>query len=97
MVENIIRVLKSEAEFSENTKNLELRVAKTDDYTFYYDLTDKNWTVIKITAEGWTIERKSPILFKRYSNQTTTNITFCFPILPILKQIDQSSDLENEI
>ena len=84
MVENIIRVLKSEAEFSENTKTLELRVAKIDDYTFYYDLTNKDWSVVKITSEGWTIERKPPILFKRYSNQTPQTLPL-FPILLFLR------------
>ena len=70
-VENTIKVLKSEAEFNENRKRLELRVAKlaTDNFTFYYDLTDSNWSAVKITSEGWTIENKPPILFRRYSNQ----------------------------
>ncbi|MGD1836628.1 MAG: bifunctional DNA primase/polymerase [Nitrososphaeraceae archaeon] len=92
MVENIIRVLKSEAEFSENTKTLELRVAKTDDYTFYYDLTDRDWKVVKITAEGWTIERKPPILFKRYSNQTSQTLPF---VSNTISQENQSPNLEN--
>ena len=74
-VENTIKVLKSEAEFSENRKTLELRVAKLatnendDDYTFYYDLTNSNWSTVKITPEGWTIENNPPILFRRYANQ----------------------------
>jgi hypothetical protein len=76
-VENTIKVLKSKAEFNENRKKLELRVAKLatndngndDEYTFYYDLTNNNWSVIKITSRGWSIENNPPILFRRYSNQ----------------------------
>jgi hypothetical protein len=75
LVENTIKVLKAGAEFSENRKTLELRVAKLatnendDDYTFYYDLTNSNWCTVKITPEGWTIENNPPILFRRYANQ----------------------------
>jgi hypothetical protein len=70
-IENTIKVLKAEAEFSENRKRLELRVAKaeSDDFTFYYDLTNSNWSAVKITPQGWTIENNPPILFKRYTNQ----------------------------
>ena len=74
-VENVIKVLKSEAEFNENRKKLELRVAKPaatdndDDYTFYYDLTNSNWSAVKIASQGWSIEKTPPILFRRYSNQ----------------------------
>lgn len=73
-IEGILNILKADAEFSGNIKKLDLRVAKTDDYTIYYDLTDKNWRVIKITTNGWSIvegkkESPIPILFKRYSNQ----------------------------
>ncbi len=40
-----------------------------DDYTFYYDLTNSNWSTVKITPLGWTIENNPPILFRRYANQ----------------------------
>ena len=67
----IIEHLQYKAEFSGNTKKLELRVSKTDDYTFYYDLANKNegTGAIKITPAGWSIENNPPILFRRYSNQ----------------------------
>jgi hypothetical protein len=71
-VENTIKVLKSEAEFNENRKKLELRVAKAtigDEHTFYYDLTNSNWSAVKITSQGWSIENNPPILFRRYNNQ----------------------------
>ena len=67
----IIDHLQYKAEFSGITKNLEVRVSKTDDYTFYYDLANKNEGIgaIKITPAGWSIENNPPILFRRYSNQ----------------------------
>jgi hypothetical protein len=70
-VENTIKILKSEAEFNGNRKRLELRVVKaeTNEFTFYYDLTNNNWNAVKITSQGWTIENKPPILFRRHSNQ----------------------------
>ena len=81
-VENAIKILKSEAEFNENRKKLELRVAKSttddDDFTFYYDLTNSNWSAVKITSQGWTIENSPPILFRRYANQ----LPQVNPILP---------------
>jgi hypothetical protein len=71
LVENVIKILKAGAEFSENRKTLELRVVKspTDDFIFYYDLTNNNWSTVKITPEGWTIENNPSILFRRYANQ----------------------------
>jgi hypothetical protein len=80
-VENTIKVLKSEAEFNANRKKLELRVAKAaatddDDYTLYYDLTNSNWSAVKITSQGWSIESTPPILFRRYSNQLPQVIPF---------------------
>ncbi len=66
---NILEHLQYKAEFSGITKKLEARVAKTDDYTFYYDLTNSNWSTVKITSQGWSIENNPPILFRRYSNQ----------------------------
>jgi hypothetical protein len=66
----IIEHLQYKAEYSNIIKKLDLRVSKTDDYTFYYDLTNNNdSSVIKITPDGWSIENKSPILFRRFKNQ----------------------------
>ena len=65
----IIDFLQYKAEFDGITKKLELRVAKTNDYTFYYDLTNNDGTVIKITSENWIIEKTPPILFRRFNNQ----------------------------
>lgn len=70
----IIDYLQAKTEFNGIVKKLEARVAKTDDYTFYYDLTNSEGSVIKITAEGWTLEKTPPILFRRYSGSQLAQV-----------------------
>ena len=67
---SVLNILKAKAEFENNSRNLHLRVAENDREpdVIYYDLTNRKWEVVKITADGWSIE-KSPIIFRRYSNQ----------------------------
>jgi hypothetical protein len=69
-VNNVLNILKARAEFDGGTRNLHLRVGKvpTEAHTIFYDLTDKDWQVIKITGNGWTVEF-APTIFRRYSNQ----------------------------
>jgi hypothetical protein len=52
-VTNVLSILKAKAEFESTTRNLSLRVAavKEDPFTIYYDLTNKDWQVVKITPE----------------------------------------------
>jgi hypothetical protein len=66
----VLNILRAKAEFECNTRNLYLRVAENDKEPFviYYDLTNSKWEVVKITPDGWSIE-KCPIFFRRYSNQ----------------------------
>jgi hypothetical protein len=73
-IEGITNILKADAEISENIKHLDLRVGKTDDYTFLYDLTNSKWSVIRITPSGWfIIDNNVPIIFKRYAQQPQVN------------------------
>jgi hypothetical protein len=69
-VTNILSILKAKAEFDGITRNLSLGVAgiAEEPHTIYYDLTNKDWQVIKITKDGWCVE-KMPTIFRRYSNQ----------------------------
>ena len=71
---NVINVLKAKAEFdSGDRKNLYLRVATIPEEpdTIYYDLTNKNWQFVRITADGWNVIESNdlPVIFKRYSSQ----------------------------
>lgn len=45
------------------------RVAKSEN-AFWYDFTNPNWQAAKITADRWTIEENTPILFNRYRHQS---------------------------
>ena len=70
----VLNILKAIAEFGGNIRELHLRVShsnETDDAdAIYYDLTNSNWETIKVTVEnGWTIEKSSPLIFRRYTNQ----------------------------
>ena len=47
---------------------LSTRVAGSDN-AFWYDLTSKDWQVLKITKDGWGIADNPPILFTRYRHQ----------------------------
>lgn len=77
-----IGVLSAKAEFeSGDPIKLNLRVAQVpgtnvlgnESPTWYYDLTNKEWEFIEITANGWRIITKNQdtnlILFNRYKNQ----------------------------
>ena len=44
------------------------RVAVFED-AIWYDLADKDWRAVKITASGWEIVADPPILFRRYRHQ----------------------------
>lgn len=68
-INNVIEHLKAEAEFNGITRHLELRVAKAEDFTWYYDLTNEDCYAVKITPEGWSIDKEPPLIFKRYRNQ----------------------------
>jgi hypothetical protein len=35
----------------------------------YYDLTNRKWEAVRITAEGWKIVKNPPILFRRYGGE----------------------------
>ena len=70
---SVLNILKARAEFDGQTRNLNLRIAFAADsvepYIILYDLTNKDWQIVKIDSEnGWTIEY-SPVIFRRYSNQ----------------------------
>ena len=70
-VTNVLNVLKAKAEFEGVTRTLDLRVTSGQDqpFTIYYDLANKDWQVVKITSEGWSIVDTSPIIFRRYKSQ----------------------------
>jgi hypothetical protein len=36
--------------------------------TIFLDLGSDNWSVVKVTKEGWTVEPESPVVFRRHNN-----------------------------
>jgi len=70
-ISNVLNVLKAKAEFEGSAKNLSLRVTnlkEEEPFTIYYDLANKDWRVVKVTPDGWTVEY-CPIIFRRYKSQ----------------------------
>ncbi len=69
-ISNVLNVLKAKAEFEGSARNLSLRVTSTTEepFTIYYDLANKDWRVVKVTPDGWTVEY-CPIIFRRYKSQ----------------------------
>jgi hypothetical protein len=70
----VCNTLRAKALFGDITKTLNLRVSNGNDdsnKTIYYDLTNKDWQVVKITQDGWKVEDpiNVPIMFRRYQNQ----------------------------
>lgn len=53
---------------SENAIPLETRVAQFDS-ALWYNLSNSDWSAVKITNDGWKIVDNPPILFKRYRHQ----------------------------
>jgi hypothetical protein len=65
----VSNILKAKAEFGGNIKQLYLRIGVDSDGNYYYDLTNSSWKVVKITGTEWHIEKRAPVVFRRYSNQ----------------------------
>jgi hypothetical protein len=70
----VCNTLRAKALFGDVTKTLNLRVSNGNDASnkaIYYDLTNKDCQVVKITESGWSVENSNdvPIIFRRYQNQ----------------------------
>lgn len=61
-------VLEAKATFDGRMLELSNRFAMRDG-EIYIDMADDHWRVIKITAQGWEVMSKPPVLFRRYSHQ----------------------------
>jgi DNA primase len=66
-VNEALGVIEAKAVFEGEQRSLSLRVAWHDG-AIYYDLADPAWRAVKITADGWEIVDKPPIIFRRYQN-----------------------------
>jgi len=66
-MQSALNVLEAKAVCEGDEQNIYLRAAWHDG-ALYYDLADKEWRVVRIDADGWTIADKPPVKFRRYSN-----------------------------
>ena len=67
-VNNALMFFDSEAKYSGNQYDLEVRVAKLND-DFWYDLTDKKHRAIKYSSFGWEMVENPPVLFSKQRHQ----------------------------
>jgi hypothetical protein len=68
-VKQVLSVLSARAIFDNpDPVRMSVRVAEHEQ-SFYYDLTNSKWQVVKITADGWAVDDNPPMLFKRYRHQ----------------------------
>lgn len=68
-ISNVLNVLKAKAEFEGSARNLSLRVTnlkEEEPFTIYYDLANKDWRVVKVTPDGWTVEYSLSYLELKY-------------------------------
>lgn len=63
-----LQVLEAQATFDMPQLELSNRFVMRDG-VIYVDMADAKWRVIKITAAGWDVMDKPPVLFRRYSHQ----------------------------
>lgn len=67
VIKNVVSVLEGKAKFIGGKKRLDNRTSFKDDI-LWYDLTNKDWQAVKVTADGWNIVNEPPIIFKRFSH-----------------------------
>jgi hypothetical protein len=63
-----VATLAARASFEGTAYALSNRVAVLGN-DFWYDLTQDDWAAVRVTANGWTIDKQPPILFRRESHQ----------------------------
>jgi hypothetical protein len=63
-IHDALGVLEAKAQFEGTPQTVHTRIARHGD-AIYIDLCDSAWRTIKITAQGWNIETKPPVKFRR--------------------------------
>lgn len=70
-----LSVIETKALFEGESVTINRRVARKDD-RFYYDIGDKEWSVVEIYPGGWQVLNNAPVLFYRNKNMKSQ----CIPI-----------------
>jgi hypothetical protein len=63
-----LNVLRAKAVFEGPEHRLHNRVANQDG-SIWYDLSDREWRAVRVTAHGWKVNSQPPIIFRRYLHQ----------------------------
>lgn len=63
----VLNVIEARACFEGPELKLSVRVAETNN-TFWYDLANAAWRVVKITPSDWEVVDDAPVLFRRYAH-----------------------------
>ena len=67
-ISTALSVLEAKATFDGRMLELSNRFAMREG-VIYLDVADDKWRVIEVTADGWEVLNKPPVLFRRYSHQ----------------------------
>lgn len=65
---NALRVIEGMARFEGMELNLSNRITWFEG-AIWYDLTNPEWSAVKIDKSGWQVEQNPPVLFRRYAHQ----------------------------
>jgi len=63
-----LTVLDGHARYKGQEHTLSVRVARSD-AAIWIDLVDPAWRAVRVTAAGWSVVARPPVLFRRYSHQ----------------------------
>lgn len=67
-IQSALNVLESKATFDGTELALSNRFAVRGD-AIYIDLADAQWRAVRVTADGWEVMDKPPVVFRRYAHQ----------------------------
>jgi hypothetical protein len=76
-LDGILKLIESQLTLDETIqkKELHLRIAKVNDDSIIYDLTNPKWEIIKVLKDGWDIIKNNQIpIFKRYDASSIAQV-----------------------
>jgi len=72
-IRSALSTIEGQAVFNGDKHQLYNRIAEIDN-SIWYDLSNNEWSVIKVNSDGWELVEKPPVLFKRYKHQSPQTI-----------------------
>src|SRR5205807_9346255 len=68
--ENAVHLLQAKAIHGGKRHRLSERFARTPEGAIWIDLGNEKWNAVCVTAKGWEVEKRPPILFRRHEHMT---------------------------